>query len=142
MKYIELSEQSSLIIFSKEAVQSMRLKEGSGLLIFSIAGQKAFGIQERKPKDGEIIKLAYCQKPTRFSKKLIAIADEPSPAFLLWKLGIDAKGAKLPLKEKVNNKGQIINYIGEWETPWYTPDEQSKNLLQRIINYIGTWKNS
>lgn len=49
MKYIELSEQSSLDYFSKEAVQSMRLKEGSGLLIFSI-GQKAFGIQEQNQK--------------------------------------------------------------------------------------------
>ena len=114
MKYIELSEQSSLIIFSKEAVQSMRLKEGSGLLIFSIAGQKAFGIQERKQKDGEIIKLAYCQKPTRFSAKLIAVTDEPSPAFMMWRLGIDTKAAKLPLKERINEQGQIIYYIGTW----------------------------
>ena len=114
MKYIELSEQSSLIIFSKEAVQSMRLKEGSGLLIFSIVGQKAFGIHERNPEDFEKMKFTFTQKPTKYSKKLIAVTDEPSPAYILWKLGIDKPSAKLPLKERINEQGQIIHYIGTW----------------------------
>lgn len=114
MKYIELSSQRSLIEFSKEAVQSMKLKEGSGLLIFTIAGQKAFGIQERKPEDFEKMKLSFTQKPTKFSKKLIAVTDEPSPAYILWKLGIDKPSAKLPLNEIVNEQGQIIHYIGTW----------------------------
>lgn len=115
MKYVELSEKGSLIIFSKESVQAMRLKEGSGLIIFAISGQKAFGIQERKPKDAEFMKLAYTQKPTRFSKKLIAVTDEPSPAFMLWKLGIDTPVGKMELKERVNEQGQIIYYIGTWK---------------------------
>ena len=115
MKYVELSESNSTIAFSKDAVQAMKLKEGSGLLIFGIKGQMAFGIQERKKVDFDKMRLAFCQKPTRFSKKLIAVTDQPSPAHILWKLGIDAPDAKLPLKEWINEQGQVIYYIGTWK---------------------------
>ena len=115
MKYVELSESNSTITFSKEAVRAMKLKEGSGLLVFEIKGQRAFGIQERKKVDFDKMRLAFCQKPTRFSKKLIAVTDQPSPAHILWKLGIDAPDAKLPLKEWINEQGQVIYYIGTWK---------------------------
>ena len=115
MKYVELSENNTTIAFSKDAVQAMKLKEGSGLLVFGIKGQMAFGIQERKKVDFDKMRLAFCQKPTRFSKKLIAVTDEPSPAFMLWKLGIDTPVGKMELKERVNEQGQIIYYIGTWK---------------------------
>lgn len=114
MKYIELSTNKSFIIFSKESVQSMKLKEGSGLLVFKIKGQRAFGFQERKRPDFEKMKLAFLQKPTKFSNRLIALSDQPTPTFMLWMLNINEPSARLELKEKVNAEGQIIYYIGRW----------------------------
>ena len=115
MKYVELSIYNTTIEFSKEAVRAMKLKQGSGLLVFEIKGQKAYGIQERKEADFDKMRLAFCQKPTKFSKRLIAATDQPSPALMLWKLGIDAEKVKLPLKEQINEQGQIIYYIGTWK---------------------------
>ena len=114
MKYIELSEDRQTITFSQDAVKAMKLKEGSALLVFGIEGQLAFGFQERKQYDFSKMKLCYLQKPKQFSKRLITVCEQPTPGFMMWMMHIDTPTARMELKERVNNEGQIIHYIGQW----------------------------
>ena len=115
MKYVELSEKSLTITFSKEAKQAMKLKEGSRLLIFKIKDQAAFGFQERAKVDFDKMMLVVTQKPTRYSRRLSAETKVPTPILMLDTMGIYKPKVKLKLKEHINEQGQIIYYIGTWK---------------------------
>ena len=115
MKYVELSIYNTTIEFSKEAVKCMKIKENSLLLVFRIKGQEAFGFQERKKEDGDKILLCIAKKPKQYSRKLRINSDIPLPGRMLYEMNILKPRVKLELKERVNEQGQIIYYIGTWK---------------------------